>query len=90
MKKLRLNPDELQVKGFATQTERQGTGTVRAYATDGWQCDSAAYYGCYSSTCPFESEECTLVCADDTWGETQTNCSSKCSEYTCAFCTNVN
>ena len=89
MKKLHLNLDALNVESFATNEGRRGTGTVKAHATDDWACNTAQYYGCYSGTCP-NSDGCTLACPDDTFGETQTDCSRQCSRNTCVGCTNEN
>ncbi len=91
MKKLHLDPEALAVESFATQAGARRSGTVQGYATEHWGCNTVQYYGCYSGTCPpDQSQQCTIACPDDTWGETQTNCSQQCSRNTCAGCTNEN
>lgn len=91
MKKLHLDPEALSVESFATQDGARRGGTVQAYATEQWACNTGQYYGCYSGTCPpDESEGCTTACEDDTWGISQTDCSNQCSRNTCVGCTNEN
>ena len=83
MKKLHLDPEELQIESFPTMHLPDDRGTVQAHETNYDQCYSQGATCVNCDTPP--SYMCTPACPSDTWHQAATSdwCTA---DFSCIIC----